>query len=137
MVTALAWSLTASLETVISAADGLIRVPSSLTCSPLTNTQPRSIHKSASRREHRPRPDITLERRTPSGVGPGGLAATAGAFDGCAAPAFFQGLSRVDSLRALAPDDGRSALLADFSAAASFSAMVARFDTAPPRIGLR
>ena len=98
MVTALAWSFLASVEISIFAT-GSIREPSSLTCSPSTNTQPRSIHRSASRREHSPRSDITLDSRTPSGGGPfgasGGLAA-----DGTSAALFAQGFSRSATARA-------------------------------------
>ena len=44
--------------------------PSSETRSPSTNTQPRSIQRSASRREHIARSDMILDSRTPSGGGP-------------------------------------------------------------------
>src|SRR5574343_1670817 len=56
-----------------------MREPSSLIGSPLTNTQPRSIHKSASRREHSPRSDITLDKRTPLGASAPGTATGWGA----------------------------------------------------------
>src|SRR4051812_2809004 len=41
-----------------------MRVPSSVTGTPSTRTQPRSMYESASRREHRPCADISLETRT-------------------------------------------------------------------------
>ncbi len=98
MVTALAWSFLASVEISIFAA-GSIREPSSLTCSPSTNTQPRSIHRSASRREHSPRSDITLDKRTPSGGGPFGVSGSLAA-GGTAAAFFAHGFSRSTAGRA-------------------------------------
>src|SRR5260221_7005254 len=44
--------------------DGSMRVPSSPTRTPSTYTQPRSMYSSASRREHRPRSDMSFETRT-------------------------------------------------------------------------
>src|SRR3954453_2163278 len=43
---------------------GLIRVPSSSTRTPSTYTHPRSIYSSASRREHSPRSDMSLDTLT-------------------------------------------------------------------------
>src|SRR3954463_2133595 len=43
---------------------GLIRVPSSSMRTPSTYTHPRSMYSSASRREHSPRSDMSLDTRT-------------------------------------------------------------------------
>src|SRR5450830_1282316 len=47
---------------------GKTLLPSSDTTLPSTRTQPRAIHSSASRREHRPSSDMRLDRRNNSSV---------------------------------------------------------------------
>src|SRR5579859_5170932 len=66
--------------------DGLTRVPSSSTRTPSTYTQPRSMYSSASRREHRPRSDMSFDTRIFS-TAPATRWSTAGAAGGAAVEA--------------------------------------------------